>query len=122
MRIIAHPLQAVTTVLLFAGLAYFISWLLKPKRLSFVNLVSSFLFIFGTVSIVAAIIDFLWMYPPLGWNLDFLVYFHPVVAIGGIVYLIEVVHQQFELTYIKSVIVIIPAMMITLFSRILFIP
>lgn len=72
LRIIMHPLQAITTVLVFIGAAYLILRAIKIKKFSAFILISAFLFIFGTISILASFIDYFWLFPPAGCNLNFL--------------------------------------------------
>ena len=122
LRIITHPLQAVTTVLIFIGVAYLILRIIKIKELSVFILISAFLFIFGTISILAAFIDYFWLFPPPGWNLDFLSYFHPIAGIGGMLFLILLVHKYLKINYLLSFFVIFPSVILASLSRILFIP
>ena len=122
LQVVTHPFIGFADVFLFAGVVYGISRFLGLNRLSIKAVVSFFMFLCGTFSVMTWFADLLVTLRPFGWDFGFLYFIHPLAVLAYVVYLMELIHKQAEIDRWKSLALVLPSIMVVLASRTIFIP
>ena len=122
LQVVTHPFIGFADVFLFAGVVYGISRFLGLNRLSIKAVVSFFMFLWGTFSVMAWFADLLVTFRPLGWDFGFLNFIHPLAMLAYGVYLLDFIHKQAEIERWKSLALALASIIVVLASRTIFIP
>lgn len=112
------PFVHILFFVIFGIIIYGLSKLLRFHKVNPIKVIYFFLFVFNTIGLVAAIIDLLIIYK---CDFGLLAYIHPICALIYTAYIMEFIHKQAEISRLKSLVLCIPAVVVSLFFRILFI-
>ena len=118
----AHPLAGVVDVFLFAAIVYGAARLLGASSLYLRAWLMGYLFLWGTFSCLAVMVDLAISHPPFDWNLKNLMYVHHLAALVTIAYLLEFIHRKGAVDRWKSAVITISGYIVVLVSRVVFIP
>lgn len=107
-------------VVLFAGVVYVLSRLLRPNRVSTRIAATCYAFCAGTFGMLALVADAIFEFRLFGWNWPFLPMAHPLVVIVEIAYLTVFVQRQADIRHWQAIALVVPGILLGLVSHMTF--
>jgi len=115
-QIFLFPIVHIVDFLVFGGVIYALSRLLRLYKVNTIKSVFFFMFIWNTIGLLGFITENLAAW----WKLDFLLYAQPIYLMIYLLYSMEFFHKQAEITRRKSLVLSVASVIVFILFRMIF--
>lgn len=115
-QIFLFPIVHIVDFLVFGGVIYALSRLLRLYKVNTIKSVFFFMFIWNTIGLLGFITENLAAW----WKLEFLLYAQPIYLMIYLLYPMEFIHKQAEITRRKSLVLSVASVIVFISFRMIF--
>lgn len=115
-KIFLLPIVHIVDFVIFGGVIYSVSRILRIHKLDTTKTIFFFMFVWNTIGLIGFITEYL----SIRGKMDLLLYVQPIYAVINLVYPVEFVHKQADVSRRKSLVPILSGLIVFLGFRMIF--